>query len=41
MVDCQVENITQLNEPLGEDEELPTYPQAQEYSGFNPLFQAA
>lgn len=41
MVDCQIENIIQLNEAIDENEELPTYYQAQHYSGFNPLFQAA
>ena len=40
MVDCKVENIYLLHEPLGEQEELPDYPQAQRLAGHNPLFAA-
>lgn len=38
MVDCQVEHIRQLDEPLDEQTELPTYAQAQKLAGFNPFF---
>ena len=38
MVECQVENIRQLDAPLAENEDLPNYAQALERDGFNPLF---
>lgn len=38
MVECQVENIRQLHDPLPEDAELPTYAQALKLPGHNPLF---
>lgn len=41
MVDCQVEQIYQLNEALDDGAELPSFAEAQKLSGFNPLFQAA
>ncbi len=39
MVDCQVEHIVQLEEPLADGAELPSYPNALQQKGFNPLFQ--
>ncbi|UOO77720.1 conjugal transfer protein [Neisseria sp. Dent CA1/247] len=38
MVECQVENIRLLHEALPEDAELPTYAQALNLPGHNPLF---
>lgn len=40
MADCQVEHIYQLDKPLLEDEELPTYSHALQLAGHNPLFAA-
>ena len=38
MVECQVENIRQLDAPLPDGADLPSYAQALEADGFNPLF---
>ena len=38
LAECQVENIRLLHEPIGENEELPTYAQALRLSGHNPLY---
>lgn len=38
MVECQVENIRQLEATLAEGQDLPNYAQALEIDGFNPLF---
>lgn len=38
LVDCHVETIRLLHEPLGENVPLPDYAQAQHYIGHNPLF---
>ena len=38
MVDCQVENIRLLHDPIGENDELPTYSQAVKLPGHNPLY---
>ncbi len=38
LTDCQVENVYLLHEPLSENAELPSYAQAQDLMGHNPLF---
>ena len=38
MVECRVENIRLLHDPLTESEEMPTYAQALNLPGHNPLF---
>ncbi len=38
LVECQVENIRLLHDPLPEHADLPTYAQAQNLGGHNPLF---
>ena len=38
MVECRVENIRLLHDPLAESEEIPTYAQALNLPGHNPLF---
>ncbi|MGF6148735.1 Uncharacterised protein [Kingella potus] len=38
LVECQVENIRLLHDPVGENEELPSYPQALRLPGHNPLY---
>lgn len=38
MVECQVENIRLLTDPIHENEELPSYATALKYEGCNPLF---
>lgn len=38
MMDCQVENVYLLHQPLREYEELPNYDAAHQFAGHNPLF---
>lgn len=38
MVECQVENIRLLHNPIADNEELPTYAQSLHLAGHNPLF---
>ena len=38
MVECRVENIRLLHEPLAEGRELPDYARALQLDGHNPLF---
>jgi len=38
LAECQVENIRLLHDPIGENDELPTYSQAVKLPGHNPLY---
>lgn len=38
LAECRVENIRLLHEPIGENDELPAYPQALRLPGHNPLY---